>query len=203
MSEARGGTVTNENEVDLFPLMTVLFPGGPLPLRIFEPRYLDMVARCLRESRPFGVVLIAEGGETGSATLNEFGTTAMITDWYPGNDGLLGVTAQGQQRFRLLESRPRSDGLHVGAIEIVPEPEARALPERDRCLAEVLEELLDKSGSHYDSIPKNYGDAGWVSDRLAEVLPISLQMRQRCLELANPEERLQLLRPVLERLRVA
>jgi len=78
----------------------VLFPGGPLPLRIFEQRYLDMISSCLKNDSPFGVLLIREGAEVGPATTYDVGTLARITDWYQGSDGLLGVTATGSRRFR-------------------------------------------------------------------------------------------------------
>ena len=80
-------------QVPLFPLNTVLFPGGPLPLRIFEPRYLAMVSDCVSNDSPFGVLLIRKGGETGPASTHEVGTLARISDWYQGSDGLLGITA--------------------------------------------------------------------------------------------------------------
>lgn len=193
----------DDNEIPLFPLMTVLFPGGPLPLRIFETRYLDMVSRCLRENRPFGVLLITEGGETGHASLAEFGTTALITDWYQGSDGLLGITAMGQQRFRLLDSRRQDDGLNVGRIEVVPESPSRALASEDAPLGKLLERVFEQLGAHYQAIPKAYDEAGWVSYRLAEVLPVSLELRQACLELSEPEDRLRLLRPAVEQIKVA
>ena len=85
-------------EVPIFPLNTVLFPGGPLPLRIFEPRYIDMVSHCMKTESPFGVLLIREGSEAGQATTFDIGTLARITDLYQGSDGLLGVTAIGEQR---------------------------------------------------------------------------------------------------------
>ena len=109
----------------LFPLNTVLFPGGPLPLRIFETRYIDMVKDCVKDDAPFGVLLIREGGETGAATTHTVGTLARITDWYQGSDGLLGVTAIGEQRFRVLSRVRRADGLNVGTVELLPDdPEA-------------------------------------------------------------------------------
>ena len=104
-------------QVPLFPLNTVLFPGGPLPLRIFEPRYLGLVSRCLKSDMPFGVLLIRDGGETGPATTHNIGTLARITDWYQGSDGLLGITAIGEQRFRLIASERQDDGLNIGDVE--------------------------------------------------------------------------------------
>src|SRR5687768_15209514 len=97
----------------LFPLNTVLFPGGPLRLRIFEPRYLDMVSRCMRESSSFGVALITEGKEAGgTARTTGVGTTARIVDFERLDDGLLGITARGEQRFTIEDVRTQSDGLN-------------------------------------------------------------------------------------------
>ena len=103
-------------EIPLFPLRTVLYPGGPLPLRIFEQRYLDMISRCMKSESPFGVLLIREGSETGPARTFDVGTLAQITDWYQGSDGLLGVTATGTDRFRRTSERRQDDGLLVGEI---------------------------------------------------------------------------------------
>lgn len=192
-----------DSEMPVFPLMTVLFPGGPLPLRIFEPRYIDMVSRCVRESRRFAVVLIKQGKETGNARFYDLGTTADIVDWHQGSDGLLGVTAVGRERFSLLESRRKPDGLNVGKIELLPAQKRRPLADADRRLGEILERVVAQLGEHYEALDKDYGDASWVSYRLAEVLPISLELKQRCLALPEAEDRLALLRPVVEQFRAA
>ncbi|HKL63591.1 MAG TPA: LON peptidase substrate-binding domain-containing protein [Woeseiaceae bacterium] len=107
----------SDTEIPLFPLRTVLYPEGPLPLRIFETRYVDMISRCLREDAGFGVVLIREGTETGTASTCATGTLAKIIDWYQGSDGLLGITAQGSRRFRLETVRQAPDGLNFGRVE--------------------------------------------------------------------------------------
>ena len=104
-------------EVALFPLNTVLFPGGPLPLRIFEPRYMDMVRRCMRERSAFGVVLILGGSEVGAVTSTaEIGTTARIADFYPLPDGLLGIACLGERKFRVRERRRQADGLNIAEV---------------------------------------------------------------------------------------
>jgi Lon protease-like protein len=100
-------------QAPLFPLNTVLFPDGPLPLRIFEPRYLDMISGCMKQDKPFGVLLIKDGHEAGPATTHSVGTLARVTDWYQGSDGLLGITAIGTERFRLQSVEQQSDGLNV------------------------------------------------------------------------------------------
>jgi len=185
-------------EIPLFPLRTVLFPDGPLPLRIFEQRYLDMISRCMKEEGPFGVVLIRDGTETGPAEVCDVGTLARIADWYQGSDGLLGVTAIGQQRFRIAASRRQADKLLLGEIELLPVEPETALPEVYEPLAEILAGVLDDLGRLYESLPRRYDDAGWVSNRFAEILPIAPEQKQLLLESENPLERLAELREVLE-----
>ena len=189
---------TQHIEVPLFPLKTVLFPGGPLPLRVFETRYLDMISACLKENRGFGVVLIREGEEIGTSSTYEVGTMAEIVDWYQGSDGLLGVTAEGRERFRLNTARKQKDGLNIGTVEFLsPEPRM-PLPERFAPMARILEEVMDDLGSHYQEIAKNYKDASWVGYRFAEILPLPLEQKQSYLEMNDPERRLELLRPLLK-----
>jgi len=187
--------------VSLFPLRTVLYPGGPLPLRIFEPRYLDMISECLKTERPFGVLLIRSGEETGPATTYDLGTLARIVDWYQGSDGLLGVTAIGEQRFRLLASERRADGLNVGDIEILGDPGFHPLPDEYKPLAIILAGVLDDLGRLYEALERRYDDANWVGYRFAEILPISPEEKQSCLEMEDPLDRLQLVRKVLDTVR--
>ena len=188
-------------KVPLFPLRTVLYPGGPLPLRIFEPRYLDMVSACLKTDCPFGVLLIREGSETGLATTYDVGTLARISDWYQGSDGLLGVTAIGEERFRLLHAELRDDGLNVGEIEKLPEQEGKTLPEEFKPLAHILEGVLDDLGRLYESLERRYDDAAWVGYRFAEILPISAEDKQACLETDDPLRRLRIVRKVINDVR--
>jgi Lon protease-like protein len=182
-------------EIPLFPLNTVLFPGGPLPLRVFEPRYLDMVSRCLREEQEFGVLLIREGVEIGPVETFNVGTLAEIVDWYQGSDGLLGVTAEGRKRFRLKAAERQSDGLYIGTIEILESETSAHVPEEYEFLSRLLREVLDELGNHYQRIPKAYDDASWVGYRLSEILPLPLATKQEFLEMTDPELRLSLLRP--------
>jgi len=189
-------------EIPLFPLRTVLYPGGPLPLRIFEQRYLDMISRCLKEDSPFGVLLIREGGEVGPASTFDVGTLARITDWYQGSDGLLGVTATGGRRFRRISDHRRKDGLLVGEVELLPEPPEQPLPEPYRPLLKVLETVIGDLGRLYEDIEKRYDDAGWVGYRFAEILPMPPEQKQACLETDDPLERLESMRAVLESVRI-
>lgn len=184
-------------QVPLFPLRTVLFPEGPLPLRIFEPRYLDMVSECLRNDTRFGVLLIREGSETGPATTYSIGTLARIVDWYQGSDGLLGVTAVGEKRFRLLGSERRDNGLNIGEVEVLAEQGAVSLPADFGPISEVLEGILDDLGRLYETLERHYDDAAWVSYRFAEILPITPEEKQACLEADDPLRRLQIIRKLI------
>ena len=168
--------------VPLFPLNTVLFPGGPLPLRIFETRYLDMISKCMKADVPFGVLLIREGQEAGPSTTYEVGTLARIVDWYRGSDGLLGITAIGTQRFRLLSADRQNDGLNVGEIELMPDIDTLPLPAEYRTLPEILASVIDDLGRLYEDLERHYEDAAWVAYRFAEILPVELAHKQSCLE---------------------
>lgn len=189
-------------QVPLFPLSTVLFPGGPLPLRIFEPRYVGMVRDCVRDDAPFGVLLIKEGQETGPASTHEIGTLARINDWYQGSDGLLGVTAIGEQRFRVLSSQREANGLNIGTIELLPDEPPVPLPAEYQDMTNILGDVLDDLGRLYESLDRRMDDAGWVTSRFVEILPINLEQKQRCLEKSDPLERLQLVRELLDAARI-
>lgn len=184
-------------EIPLFPLNLVLFPGGPLPLRIFETRYVDMVRRCLRESSGFGVVLIRAGREAGPAEFDAVGTYANIADFHQLPDGLLGLSCVGERRFRILSSRLQADGLNLGEVDwLAPEP-AVALPERHAELAQLLRSVLPQLGEPYAGIDMRLEDAAWVGHRLAEILPLEPATKQLCLELSDPLRRLDLLAPLI------
>jgi Lon protease-like protein len=190
--------------VPLFPLTTVLFPGGPLPLRLFEPRYLDMVGRCMRQEEPFGVLLLSGGAEAGGQTVvrtEDVGTLATIVDWYQGADGLLGITALGGERFRLLAMQRQADGLNVGDIEVLAKDPAVALPARYALMAELLRAIIDDLGKLYECVDKHYADASWVGFRFAEILPLSNSQKQLCLQMTDPIARLEYLQPLLRQIR--
>ena len=160
----------------------MLFPGGPLPLRIFEPRYLDMISRCMKADAPFGVVLIRDGSEAGLATTHTVGTLARVTDWYQGSDGILGVTAVGEQRFRLLAAERQRDGLNIGEVELLPDAASFSLPAEYQGTVSILANVMDELGILYEGIDRRYDDTAWVAYRLAEILPIGLDIKQECLE---------------------
>lgn len=185
-------------EIPLFPLQTVLFPGGPLPLRIFEPRYVDMISRCLKTGVGFGVLLIRSGEETGPAATHKIGTVASIVDWDQLNDGTLGVVVLGGARFVLRSARRQEDGLNLGEVELLePEPVV-PLPSRFADMARLLEGVFEDLGPHYHHVTPDFEDAGWVGCRLAELLPIDIEHKQHCLELFAPVARLEYLEPLLK-----
>jgi len=155
----------------------------------------------MKNSSPFGVLLIKSGTEAGQATTYDIGTLARITDWYQGSDGLLGITAVGEQRFRLLSSSRQDDGLNIGEIEIIPTEVARTLPDEYRPLANILSGVLEDLGRLYETLDKKYDDAGWVGYRFAEILPITPEQKQDCLEADDPVRRLELMREVLDTVR--
>lgn len=181
----------------LFPLNTVLFPGGPLELRIFEPRYLDMVSACLKRDQGFGVCLIAEGAEAGAARTYTVGTLAKVYDWNQGADDLLHIRALGSKRFRILRLRTQHDGLNLGEVEWLPDPPLAPLPDSMRTLADRLRALLARMPERYAAMATAYDDALWVGSRLAEILPLTLSQRQNLLEINDARMRLDVLQALI------
>lgn len=178
-------------ELALFPLNTVLFPGGPLALRVFEPRYLDLVSRCLKEGSGFGVVRLDAGHEAGGpADFSDIGTEARIVDFSRLEDGLLGITCLGQQRFRVLEAWRQPDGLNVGRVEDLPPDPTVPLPEEYAFMEEILQRILPELGDLYASVPRRFGDAAWVGHRLSEMLPLETIDKQALLEMDDPVGRM-------------
>ena len=187
------------DDIALFPLNTVLFPGGLLPLRIFETRYVDMVGGCMRQDATFGVVLIVEGNDTGAAAnIAGVGTSARIVDFQTQPDGLLGLLCRGERRFRVRQRRQQPDGLNRASVEWLAEPPLTALDPQYQPLAGVLRKVMARLASIGRFIEPNYEDASWVSHRLAELMPLEAPWQQRLLEIDDPNERLELLAPLIE-----
>ncbi|MDQ2696684.1 MAG: LON peptidase substrate-binding domain-containing protein [Pseudomonadota bacterium] len=187
-------------EMPLFPLNTVLFPDGLLPLRIFEPRYLDMVGESLRTGSGFGVVLIAGGGEVGGdARFHPFGTVARIIDFDRLEDGLLGITCQGGERFRVLDHRQRADRLVIAEVELLPAEPRLAVPADCALAVRLLRSVLslDEVQVIARRLRMDWDSASWVGFRLADLLPLPLAAKQSLLEAADPLQRLQELQAVI------
>lgn len=180
--------------IPLFPLNTVLFPGGVLPLRVFETRYMDMTRECLKSGHPFGVCLIREGAEVGTpAAPVSVGCLAHITDWDMPQLGMLHLTTSGGQCFRILDSRVNSQGLITADIELIPPEPPLPLPDRFSFLAQLLERAFAARERSLLSEQTEFGDAAWVGYRVAEMLPIPHTAKQALLELTDSVARLDML----------
>jgi len=188
-------------DIPLFPLNSVLYPGGLLSLRIFERRYIDLVRDCTRSGGGFGVCLILEGNEAGVAAVPAaVGTLATITDFYTMSDGLLGIRAVGSARFRVSESRVRDNGLVHGQVRFWPDEPVIVLPAEFLLLSSILERLLERvGGEHAKAARARFDDASWVGFRLAELLPLAADERQHLLQITDPVLRLAQLMTVLPR----
>ncbi|ADV28491.1 peptidase S16 lon domain protein [Pseudoxanthomonas suwonensis 11-1] len=189
--------VSSTESLPLFPLHTVLLPGAPLGLRVFERRYLDLVGECGRTGRRFGVCLILEGEESGApATPAAFGVEAIIEDFGTEPGGVLTLSVRGARRFRVCRTSARDNGLLVGHVRWCDGPEEegtgpRLLPEH-AVLGTLLGELLQKVGGMRDAPNlRLLEDADWVGWRLAEILPITEEQRLALLQEDDPHRRLQ------------
>jgi uncharacterized protein len=185
-------------DLPLFPLRAVLFPGGALPLKIFEQRYMDMAVASMKDETPFGVCLIAEGSEVAQpgsepAVPHDVGTLARIVEWDMAQLGVLQVVAQGEERFRVLSRRSEPSGLMRAEVAFVdPEPVAKIPADYSR-LVPLLRVVVDDLGDRAPPKPHRFFDAAWVGYRWCEVLPIPLLARQKLLELEDSAARLQII----------
>lgn len=188
-------------ELPLFPLSTVLFPGGRLALRIFEPRYLDLVRECARTGVGFGVCLLVRGTEVGApAVPAAIGTVARIEDFSTLPDGLLGITTRGGERFRVQRTRVRDNGLVLGQVEFLPADPALPVPAESGVLATILRRLAEQVGGELAAASDaHFDDAAWVAWRLAELLPLEMEERQQMLQSDDPAQRLRWLAEWLPR----
>jgi Lon protease-like protein len=193
------GTTDPRRALPLFPLQTVLFPGGLLSLKVFEARYLDLMGRCLREARPFGVVALRRGTEARRAkeaiALEAIGTIADLLDVDSAQAGILHVRCRGRQRFSLSDPHQDPDGLWLAQVDLLPDDDV-VLPEQAyagtvRGLASAIS-TLKAQGAEPFLEPHLFDQAGWVANRWCEILPISLAAKQKLMELPDPKLRLQL-----------
>mgnify|MGYP001239459788 FL=1 len=192
--------MSDRENLPIFPLRTILFPDSKLPLRIFEPRYIDMVSRSMREDSEFGIILSRESTDPKMFETYDTGTLAKIIDWDQGGDGLLGITTIGTQKFRLKELNKQEDGLNIGSIErIEKEGDYKPLKEFTH-LVELLQAILDDVNI-YANDEKNFDSASWISYRFAEILPLRIEDKQKCLEIDDPIIRLNFLEPLIKMIR--
>ena len=186
-------------ELPLFPLKTVLLPGNTLSLKIFEPRYLDMIAQCMRENSTFGIVLIFKGEETLSDTdIHSIGTTASINDWQDRADGLLGITALGIERFEIISTRILDNGLTMAEVKLLEEIDEAEIPEQFYYMQELLDHISAQEGK---SLSENLGFAAMMY-QLIYLLPLDTNLKQRLLEIPNSGDRALILHAELIRLGV-
>jgi Lon protease-like protein len=183
----------------IFPLNTVLFPGGLLPLRVFEARYMDMTRECLKREQPFGVCLIRSGKEVGeTATPELVGCLATISSWDMRELGVLSLRTLGGRRFRILEATVAPQNLLRARVELIADEADADLPEQYTALADLLRLVIaDKSAAVFAE-PHALGSASWVGFRLCEILPVPLAAKQKLLELDGAITRLQILYRFLE-----
>jgi hypothetical protein len=181
------------SRLPLFPLNSVLLPGGWLDLRIFEPRYTDMIADCGRSGSGFGIVLITSGHEVGApADIHPVGCEARIIDFSTLPDGLLGIRVEGQRRFRVHGSAVEPNGLRVGEVEFAPAAERMPVPSEYAVLVTILERLGEHGDTQLAAAPKTrFDDADWVSWRVIERLPLKWPEKQQALAEDEPRARLQ------------
>lgn len=186
--------------IPIFPLDTVLYPDGLLPLRIFETRYMNMVKTCMKDGLPFGVCLIRSGAEVGiTATPYQVGTLAAIADWDMTQLGILNVTARGLQRFSIESAEIMDDGLLVAEVSMISaEPLRHVSPEYVFC-STVFDTILHEVGEIRFSHPMCPEQMAWLGYRLAESLPIKMAARQDLLEMNDSEMRLKILLAFLRR----
>jgi uncharacterized protein len=203
-------SVLTLQSLPLFPLGAVLFPGGVLPLRIFEVRYLDMVRRCHEAGAPFGVVLLTQGGEVrrpgSTESFSDVGTLATITELERPRPGLMMVRATGSHRFRITASDQMRHGLWIANVERIAADREVGIPDDLKPAAHALEKLihsLEARKAALDRLPLeapwHLDDCAWVANRWCELLPLRMQVKQRLLELENPLLRLELVSDVLAR----
>ena len=189
--------------IPLFPLDVVLFPDGVLPLRIFEPRYLDMVSDCMKSESGIGVILIKEGKEAGRAAKTyDTGTLSYISYWHKRNNGMLGITLTGKQRFRVLSTEVKANQLTVAEVELLPNTIISDIEHNEDLLIKLLKQIIAQLEPPYTTMTKCYDDMEWVSARLIELLPLQLKDKQQMLSMSELHERIDFLYPLLNSMKI-
>ncbi|HVK54612.1 MAG TPA: LON peptidase substrate-binding domain-containing protein [Burkholderiales bacterium] len=180
--------------IPVFPLNTVLFPGGILPLKVFEQRYMDMAKECIKHGSVFAVCLIREGQEVGApATPEPIGCTARITEWDMEQLGVLQIRTLGESRLRIMESSVNDKGLIMAHAEMLPMEDDVDLPPEFSGCAELVRKVVENAGEKSFAKPYYFESASWVGYRLSEFLPLKIAAKQKLMELSDPIARLQIL----------
>jgi Lon protease-like protein len=201
-------SISTPRKIPLFPLGTVLFPDGVIALKIFEARYLDMIKRCLREKTEFGVISIIKNSDASeedvSLSFSKIGTLAQIEAFDPIQPALYMTKSFGTQRFKLISSKQESNGLWIGEVELLENDPLIPVPQEHQKVAGLLDEIIsliqseDLLGDAPFKKPFKVDDCGWVSNRLAELLPLSLAQKNHLLAQTNPRIRLDLITEIIE-----
>lgn len=184
----------------LFPLNTVVFPGGKLPLRIFEQRYFNMIKQAIADNTPFGICAILEGAETGTpAVPHNVGTRVLITDWDMPENGILHIETVALERFVIRNIQTETSGLLIGAVEEVSIEPATPVPDDLELSVEILRHIIAEYGNARFTEPHELDNAVWVGYRLSEVLPLTLSIKQNLLEMNDSVTRLRILTDFLKK----
>ena len=178
-------------QLPLFPLSSIVMPGGLMPLRLFERRYIDMVKECFRNDTGFGICLIKTGGEAGVASEPyPLGTRVSIVDFDQGSDGLLHITARGEEEFNILTYASSDTGLIIGEVEPLPGKRPTPMEPEHELLANKLELILSYLETDTRFEEQHLDDADWVCYRLLEVLPLAPDAKFELLQMSSNGERL-------------
>lgn len=185
----------NLTTVPVFLLPTVLFPGGHLPLKIFEQRYIDMVRECCANDSCFAACLLdPKQKAAGRMSHMRVGTLAQITDFSTLDDGLLGIKTTGRQRYLIESTRMRDNGLMIADVNVYEPLSPMQVPEEFSILSMICARFMEQLGDQYpDFVPSNLDDADWLGFRMAELLPYDMEEKQVLLQIDDPLERLQLI----------
>ncbi len=181
----------NLMQIPLFPLSSVVMPGGLLPLRLFEPRYLNMVRDCFRGDTGFGVCLVKEGAEAGGAAVPfPNGTLIKIVDWDQGDNGLLQIVVEGEQKFRIIDTHVDDAELLRGTVALLPAEQSVPVPAEFHHLVETMDQILEQVSSAVKYANPETNDALWLGSRFVELLPLAASLRHQLLSMDQPLERL-------------
>jgi len=199
LTQATGSATTaaaapDFSRLPIFPLGTVLFPGGALPLRVFEARYVDMTRECMKNGSPFGVCLIKEGTEVGApAVPHATGCLAEIRDWDMQQLGVLSIQTRGTMRFRILETSAAPDGLIRARAEPIETDAPASIRAEFSQLRAILRDIIPKVPAELIPEPHLFEDAIWLSNRLSELMPVPALAKQKLMELEDADMRLEII----------
>ncbi|MDA0978142.1 MAG: LON peptidase substrate-binding domain-containing protein [Proteobacteria bacterium] len=196
-------------DIPLFPLQLVLFPGGRLPLRIYETRYLDMIRDCMKAGSGFGVVMITEGSEALARPdeqlpeVSHCGTYCLIVDFDQADDGSLSIVIEGQRKFVIRDQYEQADRLMRASVEFLADEDRVTIPEEREHLSGLLESLMEHEAVQRLGLSCDLAEASQVGARLTELLPCSNDFKQRLLEMKDPLIRLREIDKLVEQIQKA